>query len=1225
MVLQRSIRPGRARAVAFAGFAALALLSFALGARRATGARPPGDGADDATPPRYDRDVRPLLSDRCFRCHGQDESKRRAKLRLDDPADAFADHEGSLPIVPGDPDASELVDRIGSDDSKHRMPPPSSNKKPFTPDEQKLLRRWIAAGAKYETHWSFVPPRRPPLPDLGASPHTSWCRNPIDRFVLATLEQGHVAPGPDADKETLLRRLFEDLTGLPPTPEEIDAFLADARPDAYERAVDRLFSEEPWRTRYAERMASPWLDAARYADTCGIHTDAGRQMWLWRDWVLRAFRDDMPFDRFLIEQLAGDLLPDATEEQRIASGFNRNHITTDEGGAIPAEYLVEYAVDRTATTGSVFLGLTLGCARCHDHKFDPITQADFYGLYAFFDSIEEPGLYSQLPDPNRAFEPALEVPTAGQKQEAERLRTELATTRDELDRSTPADDRLEADWIAGVVASSGITWAESRLLSASAASGATVTPQQDGSLLIGGENPARDDHDFVFATDAARLRVVRLEALEDPSLPQGRIGRAENGNAVLTGVELEAVSQKDPAQRVRVPFAWVRADHEQDNGDFRAVNLLETHDEPGWAVDAHRKPGGRVALLLAKEPFGFEGGTELHVRLQYHSQYARHALGRVRLAFGDFAENDEKALDLLPAAESGWYTVGPFPDSRGTAFEDAFGPEAETTLDLAKNFGGGNQAWRFDPDLKDGQLNYNLGSGVNASYVARRLFVPTARKVEVALGSDDGFRLYVNGKEVAARNVDRSLAADQDRATLELAAGVNLVVLKIVNTGGPGGFYWRETPRAGELAGDLFAALLPAAARPPDLAARLHSAWRSSFSPGYRERRDRIAAIEKRLAEIDAAAPRTMVMQELATPRPTFVLTRGQYDKADPNRPVERAIPVALGRLPDGAPKSRLGLAQWLVGPDDPLVARVAVNRWWEMLFGTGIVRTTEDFGMQGEWPSHPELLDWLAVELRENGWDVEHLLRLIVTSSTYRQSSRLRPEVAAHDPDDRLLSWFPRRRLSAEQIRDHALYVSGLLVERLGGPSVKPYQPDGLWSEVAMPASNTRTFVRGKGDELWRRSLYTYWKRACPPPALQTFDAPTREFCTIRRTPTNTPLQALVLWNDEQFVEAARVLAQRTLAERAPDGGAAPDDAQRLTQMYRRCTGRCPDAAALALLTSRLTEFRRRYEAAPTDAEKLVKVGMAPVSGDVALPELAAWTMIASAMLNLDASVCRS
>jgi hypothetical protein len=465
-----------------------------------------------------------------------------------------------------------------------------------------------------------------------------------------------------------------------------------------------------------------------------------------------------------------------------------------------------------------------------------------------------------------------------------------------------------------------------------------------------------------------------------------------------------------------------------------------------------------------------------------------------------------------------------------------------------------------------------------------------------------------------------------------------VIVFKIVNTGGGAGFYWRALPRpaeAAELEGDLAFALLPEAGgadvpgdRNPDLVARVHEAWRRNFSPGYRQGTEQIAALEKSLADLDAKTPQTMVMQELPAPRPTFVLMRGEYDKPDPNRRVERAIPPALGKLPEGAPNNRLGLAQWLVSPENPLVARVAVNRWWEMLFGIGIVKTSEDFGLQGEWPSHPELLDWLALELIDGGssaggssstgWDFQHVVKLIVTSSTYQQSSRVREEVREHDPEDRWLSWFPRRRLGAEQIRDQALYVSGLLVERFGGPSVKPYQPDGLWSEVAMPASNTRNFVRGSGDDLWRRSLYTYWKRACPPPSLQTFDAPTREFCTIRRTTTNTPLQALVLWNDEQFVEAARVLAQRTLAEPGDDGA-------RLARMHERCTSRAPDERELALLTTKLNEFRRRYEAAPTDAEKLVKVGMAPVTRDLPLPELAAWTLIASVLLDLDATISRS
>ena len=1219
----RRFAPSRCTNALAVGLAAAAT-AFAAGA--ATGDAPSGDGgapaapgaAHDAATIRYDRDVRSLLSDRCFKCHGRDESKRKAKLRLDDATNAGEAHARGTPIVPGDPDASELLERIASDDPKRLMPPPGSNKRPFHPEEQALLRRWIEQGAKYEEHWAFVAPRRPPLPEVKEA---AWCATPVDRFIVANLEREGVAPGPEAPPETQLRRLFLDLTGLPPTPEELDAFLADARPDAWERAVDRIFSEEPYRSRYAERMATPWLDAARYADTCGIHTDAGRQIWPWRDWVLHAFRDHLPFDRFVVEQLAGDLLPGATEAQKVASGFQRNHVTTDEGGAIAEEYLVEYAVDRTATLGSVFLALTLGCARCHEHKYDPISHEDFFRVYAFFDSIEEPGLYSQLPDPNRAFEPSMKVPSPALSKEIATAKEELERAKAELESTTPEERALEAKFLADLPADVGLAWAPTRLVSASARSGASATPQQDGSVLFGGENPARDDHDLVLRTEASRLRVLALEALEDPSLPMGRVGRAPNGNAVLSGVEVEAVSVADPARRETVLFAWAWADHEQPDGDHRVVNLLENGDALGWAVDAHRVQGERVALLLAEKPFGFEGGTELHVTLQYYSVYAQHTFGRVRVTVGDLGD---RGRERLAVAKSGWYVTGPFlADSGKNAYDQPFGPESDGTLDLAKNFGGGNQAWRFDAAFKDAQVN-PLADGVNASYVARRIFSPTARKVEVALGSDDGFRLFLNGKEVASNRIDRAAAPNQDKATLDLVAGTNVVVFKIVNTGGDAGFYWRALDRADELAGDLTAALLPAGARSPALAKRLHEGWRSSFSPEHRLRRERVAGLETRLAELDKKTPQTMVMQELATPRQTFVLKRGEYDKPDQERPVERAIPAALGKLPDGAPKNRLGLAQWLVAPENPLVARVAVNRWWEMLFGTGLVRSSEDFGLQGEWPSHPELLDWLAVELRENGWSVERTLKLLVTSRTYRQSSRTRPDVQARDPEDRWLAWFPRQRLCAEAIRDQALYVSGLLVEQLGGPSVKPYQPDGLWNEVAMPASNTRTFVRGQGDELWRRSLYTYWKRACPPPSLQTFDAPTRESCTIRRTSTDTPLQALVLWNDEQFVEAARALAQRTLAEQAPAGAPPLDDAARLATMVRRCTGRRPGAAEVARLSAVLTEFRRRYEAAPADAEKLVKVGMAPVSRDVALPELAAWTLVANALLALDATLCR-
>lgn len=1201
-----------ARGLAFSGCAALAV-AVASSARHAT----PGDPAPE--PLRYDRDVRPLLSDRCFRCHGPDPKARKAGLRLDSAEEATADLGGYAAIVPGAPDESELFHRVSSPDDEFRMPPRKSGRRPLSSEETGLLRRWIAEGARYEPHWSFVAPVRPPLPDVRDAP---WPANPIDRFVLAKLEREGVAPSPDADAQTLCRRLFLDLTGLPPTLAEQDAFLADARADPdgnggfRERWVDRLLSEEPYVSRYAERMATPWLDAARYADTCGIHMDAGRQMWLWRDWVLAAFRDGMPFDRFLTEQLAGDLLPDATEASRIASGFNRNHVTTDEGGAIAEEYLVEYAVDRAATTSTVFLGLTMGCARCHEHKFDPISQEEFYSFYAFFDSIEEPGLYSQLPDPNRAFEPFLRVPRPEQKDELADIARRLASEKTELEAPVPGEEALRDQFLADVAQRSGIAWEESTTVSAASLAGATLALQEDGSVLAAGLNPDKDDHEIVLRTPANALRLLLVEALPDPSLPNGRVGRAPNGNAVLTGVTAEAVSIADPSQRAAVRFTWAWADLEQADGDFKAVNVLDAGDDRGWAVDAHNVPGGRVAMLLAEEPFGFEGGTEVRLVLEYRSIYARHAFGRVRLSLGRIAD---AGLALLPTASSAWYFVGPFPaDSKTAAYATSFGPEEGAVLDFARNFGVGNQFWRHDAALEDGKLNYGLPEGLDATYVGKRLHAPTARRLEVSLGSDDGFRLYQDGVEIAGKEVDRSLAVDQDRASLDLFAGTSTVVLKEVNTGGQAGFYWKAGERAGEVPADLVAALLPPKARTGDHDAKIVRAWRTRFSPAYRDRAEHIAALERRTGEIEALVPRTMVMQELPQARETFVLVRGQYDHPDKSRRVSRGVPAAFGRLEDEARSDRLGLARWLTSSENPLVARVAVNRLWEQVFGAGIVRTSGDFGMQGEWPSHPELLDWLAVELRENGWDVGRMIRLIVTSRTYRQSSRARPDVRERDAADRWLSWFPRERLSAEQIRDQALHVAGLLSERFGGPSVKPYQPEGLWQEVAMVQSNTRNYESGQGADLWRRSLYTYWKRACPPPALQTLDAPTRESCVVRRATTNTPLQALVLWNDDQFVEAARGLAERALVE---DGS----EEERLARTFRRCTGRAPDPGELEALASALHGFLERYRGSPGDAAELVRVGAAPLAEGLDVAELAAWTLVASAILNLDATITRS
>lgn len=1196
---------------------ALALAGVGVGARAGELGR--------AAEVRYARDVRPILSDRCFQCHGPDGGSRQAGLRLDERESALAARDGVAAIVPGSSGLSELVRRIESHDPAVAMPPATANKRPLSDSEKATLRRWIDEGAAYEPHWAFVAPQKPALP---APERVTWCRNEIDRFTLAAMERAGTAPSPEANPATLARRAFLDLTGLPPTPEEVAAFVADhaAAPDsAFERLVDRLLGDDPYRTRVAERLAAPWLDGARYADTCGIHTDAGRQMWPWRDWVLRAFRDGMPFDRFLVEQLAGDLLPDATLDQLVASGFNRNHVITDEGGAIAEEYLVEYAVDRVSTTSAVFLGLTTGCARCHDHKYDPISQEEFYGLYAFFNSIDEPGLYSQLPDPNRSHEPSIDVPSPEHVAAIAAITRDIERISEELNRPLPGESEGFRAFREGAVARSGVSWSRPAVLGATSTfDKVTLTPQEDGSIQASGPIPDVEDYVITLKTDRRDLRALLLEALATPASAGGAsagAGRMPHGNTVLTAFSLETRTAGSDEDWTAVPFRWAWADRTQEDRDFAAANLLAGTHPLGWAADGNDRAGERLLLLVTERPFGGDGETELRVTLSYRSPFAQHSMGRVRISVSPLAE---AGLAMLPPAPSRWQLVGPFPaDSPTAAFETANGPEQVRSIDLGQNFGAGNQYWRFDANLRDAQV-VPLAAGVNATYLGRMVWSPDAREVEVALGSDDGFRLFVNGAEVGQRQVNRSIRPDEDRVRVRLEPGPNAVVLKIVNTGGPAA-YWFEARQGGPLDGarrepvldgELAYALLAATALGERRDAELANAWRRTQFPAFREAESSRAALVAARAAEEAKQPRTMVMKELAAPRETFVLTRGQYDRPDRSRPVQRSIPAALGSLPPDAPRNRLGLAQWMTAPGNPLVARVAVNRMWEIAFGAGLVRTSEDFGLQGEWPTHPELLDWLAVDFREHGWDVRRLLRQIMTSATYRQSSVVRADLAERDPENRLLAHYPRRRLSAEQIRDQALFVSGLLVERLGGPSVKPYQPAGLWQEVSMLQSNTRLFQQGEGDDLWRRSIYTYWKRACPPPSLQTFDAPTREACVIRRPTTNTPLQALVLWNDVQFVEAARKLAERTLLE-----GAADDDA-RLRILFLRCTGREPEPDEITRLRDALGHFRERYASDEEGAQAFVRSGTAPVAAGLAVTELAAWTMVSSALLNLHETI---
>ena len=1156
---------------------------------------------------RYGRDVRPILSDRCFQCHGMDAAARQAGLRLDQRDSALRDRGGYAAIVPHDADTSEVARRTASTNLDERMPPANANKPPLSPEQIETLRLWIEQGAEYDAHWAFVPPVRLPAPEVGAE---SWPLNEIDRFVLARLDRENLAPSPDTDRATLLRRVFLDLTGLPPTPEEIDAFLADDSADAYEQWVDRLLGEEPYRTRTAERLTTPWLDAARYGDTSGIHTDNGRQIWHWRDWVIRAWRDNMPYDRFLTEQLAGDLIADATPDQVIASGFNRNHVTTDEGGAIAEEYRVEYAVDRATTTATVFLGLTMGCARCHDHKYDPFTQEDFYSLYAYFNSIDEPGLYSQTQDAERAYEPFIELLDPQREARLAELAAELETAEARL--SEPLDRAAErlAEFARAHLDRGGVEWAVATVLDAvSTDPKVTLTPQPDGAIQAEGPLPAQEDYVIRLRTEQLRARLLLLEALATPEAGPGA-GRASHGNAVLSGLTVESRPLDSDAEWRPAPLRWAWSDHTQMDGDFEAPNVIDPEDKFGWAADGNAEAGTRLLMLLTEEPFDNGERAELRVTLRFRSPYPQHSLGRVRFRTG---RAPDATVARLPVAFGRWVSAGAFEVEDGDAFDVAFGPEEVETIDPHARFLPGDVAWKFDEAYRDGVV-VPLPEGRNATYVARRVWSPTARHLGVSLGSDDGFRLFVNGEELAALRVNRGAAPDQDYATLPLRAGLNLLVLKIVNTGGPGGFYFRADPPEETLRSGLLSGLIPLDTLTSDQTRRFALAWRR-VDPEYRARESARDDLHRQMEEAREAIPRTMVMRELEEQRPTFVLTRGQYDHPDQRRPAPRRVPAALGHLPEDAPANRLGLAQWLVSQDNPLVARVAVNRFWELTFGAGIVRTSQDFGLQGEWPTHPELLDWLAVDFRESGWDVRRLLRMMVTSRVYRQESRVRPDLLERDPDNRLLARYSRRRLGAEQIRDLALSTSGLLVEKLGGKPVKPYQPAGLWKEVAMPASNTGVFERSEGGDLWRRSVYTLWKRASPPPAMLMFDAPTRESCVIRRPLTNTPLQALALWNDEQFVEASRALAQRTLAERE-------DDVARLTTLFRRCTGRAPAPAELQRMRGTLEAFRERYESQPQDAQALLAIGAAPAPPEPAPGELAAWTLIANALLSLHETI---
>lgn len=1148
----------------------------------------------------FNRDIRPILSNNCFQCHGPDRIQRQADLRLDREENALsplASGEGAA-IVPGKSAESVLLARVESTDEALVMPPPETGKK-LTPEQIETLRAWIDGGASWQKHWSFLTPERPTTPAVASS---NWPRNAIDNFILHRLENEGLTPSPEADKESLLRRVTLQLTGLPPSIEEMDAFLADESPDAYEKVVDRLLASP----RYGEHMARYWLDAARYGDTHGLHLDNERSIWPYRDWVINAFNTNQPFDQFTVEQLAGDLLPSPTLAQRVATGFSRCNVTTSEGGSIDEEYYVRYAVDRVETTSTVFMGLTLGCTVCHDHKYDPFTQREFYQLFAFFNSLTEKPMDGNALSPP----PSIKAPTPEQQARLAELDAQLVATEQRLDAPMPEIDAAQADWEREMPEKLRALWQPLDPQETTSTGGATFRKLDDGSTLVEGANADKDTYEIVAETNATGMTAIKLEALADDSLFERGPGRSGNGNFVLSEFEAEAVSRENAKAVKRIKFAYAQADHEQATGEFFVEKAIDGNvdDANGWAVEGMNRHENRAAMFVASEPFGFAGGTILRIRLRQESQYTKHAIGRFRLSVSDDAS-------LAPAKWGSWHLLGPF-RAAGTneVFENDFGPE--TGVDLAATYGDEKAAWVAKPDFVDGE-SHGLPGDLTAHYVYRTVYSPTPRRVTLSIGSDDGVKLWVNDELLLSKSEVRLLAADSDIVTVTLPAGESRILMKVVNFNGGYGFYFKPTK---EDAGDEQLQILPlllveASQRTAEQQKLVRDYFRRGHSPLWQETQTQLADLRQQKRDVEAQVPDTLVMEELLEPKEAFVLIRGQYDaKGDP---VVRDVPAVLPRLPEGMKPDRLALARWLVDPQHPLTARVTVNRFWQQYFGTGIVKTAEDFGFQGEWPSHPDLLDWLAREFVDSGWNVKALQRLIVTSATYRQSSRVTPELVQRDPENRLLARGPRFRLDAEAIRDHSLYASGLLLEQIGGiKSVKPYQPPGLWEAVGFTSSNTAVFKQDHGEALYRRSLYTFWKRTSPPPPMTIFDAPTREACTVRRARTNTPLQALTLMNETQFVEAARNLATRVMLR----GGMTTDE--RIAYAFRLSTSRRPAAEEIAVLREVYEQQLAEYQAAPEGAMKLISIGESPRPESADPAELAAWTMVANLILNLDESV---
>lgn len=1153
----------------------------------------------------FNRDVRPILSAHCFKCHGPDDKQRQAGLRLDTREGAVALlKSGRRAVIAHKPVQSELVARILAT-GPTQMPPASANK-PLTDRDKWILRTWVADGAKYEQHWAFVPPKRAPLPKVKLA---SWPRNSIDFFTLARMEAAGLKPSPEADRITLCRRVYLDLIGIPPTPEQADAFLADKRPDAYERLVDRLLASP----HYGERWARRWLDLARYADTNGFEKDRPRSIWPYRDWVIEALNADMPFDQFTIKQLAGDMLPNATVDDRIATGFHRNTMLNEEGGIDPLEYRFYNMVDRTNVTGTTWLGLTVGCAQCHTHKFDPITQREYYSLMACMDNTEEPEI--EIPKPDIAAKRA-------------KIEAEAAAREAKVADHFPPLRRVE--WLAPD---------QVKVVSAASESGAALAPQPDGSLLVTGTNPESDTYTVVLESAASDVSAIRIEALADDSLGGHGPGRTPHGNFVLTGVTA-AVTSDAPSRVTPIKLVNAEADYSQDG--FSASATLDNGPKTGWAVDGPGMLGKdhAVTYWLEKTP-GTTGAARWTFRLE-QKYGGHHTLGRFRIRLGRASGESLSGPEHLKQQFGAWLTAQ---EKRATRWTVIRPVKAVSNLPLLtvqdddSIFVSGDEAKRevYDLDFKTGLRgitavrlevlpddrlpNHGPGrvyyEGANGDFFLSETSVAAAgapARIESATASfgaspqamidgDPQTGWTINGGQGRAHTAVFRLAKPLDagdfslRLLFERYHAADLGRFRIAVTTDP-------HPADAALPPDVESTLtIPTANRTAVQINRLR-AYYLSVAPELASEREAI----RKLRESEPAFPTTLAMRERPAnnPRATFVHHRGEF-----LQPSDRVTPGTLSILPPppaGQPLNRLTFAKWLVSPSNPLTARVTVNRQWQAFFGQGIVRTLQDFGYTGDPPTHPELLDWLALEFIQRGWSMKQLHRLIVTSATYRQSSRVTPELRAKDPENRLLARGPRVRLDAELLRDAALADCGLLSPKIGGPSVFPPQPAGVTSEGTY---GPLAWKVSEGEDRYRRGLYTFAKRTAPYAMFTTFDGPTGEAICPRREVSNTPLQALTMLNDQVLVEAAQALGRMVAAR----PGTTED---RAAYLFRRCVTRPPTAGELEMLVKFYSSQKQRFANKELDAATVA----GPGEGEPA--NRAAWTALARSVLNLDEAIVK-